>query len=172
MKVKILNRNIINSKNTLSIKILVATMSFIILYWRDLFLIINEALNNESSSHIIAVPFLLGYIIYRNRRRIHASMTHPYESITSFNHNKYNRISGAILCFLGYIMMWYGSYTFYTLEIHIISLPIFVSGITLIIFNYHTLKATIFPIIFLLFLVPLPVTMLQTAVSFLSFYDS
>jgi len=167
-----MNRNDINSRYSLSIKILVAIISPLALYWRDLLIIVNESLKSESSSYVIAIPFLLGYIIYRNHKRIVSSMTTNFDTGYIIKKPSYERIIGLLLCFTAYITMWYGSYTFYTLEIHLISLPIFISGIILLIFNINTLISLVFPITFIFFLVPLPITTLQMVGSYLSYYSS
>jgi exosortase/archaeosortase family protein len=67
-----------------------------------------------------------------------------------------DELIGVSLCLVAFLLYWYGTYTFYPLEYHLLSLPIFVMGITLILFNLKALVTLIFPILFLLFLVPIP----------------
>lgn len=38
------------------------------------------------------------------------------------------------------LLYWHGSYTFTPLEYHILTLPIFAAGLTLILFNPQTLR--------------------------------
>lgn len=140
--------------NSLVLKIFIAFLVPAILYWQDLALIFTEALSNDISTHIMAVPILLGFILYRRRMM--------FSSATSFSHsNKRNimpieEVTGTLLCFLAYMLKWYGSYTFNPLEYHVASLPIFVAGIVLLVFNAHALRTLFFPIFFLLFLIPPP----------------
>jgi hypothetical protein len=35
-----------------------------IVYWRDLEILANEALNAEALSHILLIPFFIGYLFY------------------------------------------------------------------------------------------------------------
>lgn len=126
-----------------------------IVYWQDLSILFNEALQSEDVSHIVLIPFLVSYLIYRKKELVKASLTLERVSgetkFVSMSH-----IIGAVFCLTAFLLYWYGSYTFYPLEYHIISLIIFVTGMTLILFNTKTLVALIFPLLFLLFLIPPP----------------
>ena len=81
-------------------------------------------------------------------------------------------IIGIILCAIAYAVKWYGSYTFLPVEYHILSLPLFISGLTIIIFNFQTLRVLIFPIAFLIFLLPPPLNIIQILGSNLSVFSS
>jgi exosortase len=70
------------------------------------------------------------------------------------------------------LIKWYGSYSFQPLEYHIASLPIFVAGLILIIFNSQTLRVLLFPIAFLTFLTPPPVVFAQKIGSSLAIFSS
>jgi len=142
-------------------KILVALAAPAILYWQDLVLIANEALNSDLSTHIIAVPFLLGYVLYR-RRSIFATSTSNNSSRARKN-LPIVEIAGTLLCLLAYLIKWFGSYTFQPLEYHVASLPLFAAGIILIIFNAQTLRTLLFPVAFLTFLIPPPLEIAQAA---------
>ncbi|MEM1564007.1 MAG: exosortase/archaeosortase family protein [Candidatus Bathyarchaeia archaeon] len=127
----------------------------LIVYWRDLEVLLNEALNTEALTHILLIPFLAGFLFYRKREMVKASLA--LDKLQKPRKTRFmDGIVGLSLCLIAFLLYWYGSYTFYPLEYHLLSLPIFVSGITLILFNLKTLKALIFPILFLLFLVPFP----------------
>jgi exosortase/archaeosortase family protein len=81
-------------------------------------------------------------------------------------------LSGMLLCASAVIFYWYGSYTFTPLEYHILALPFFAAGLTLILFNPQTLRQAAFPIVFLLFLVPLPSSVLYSLGSSLAVIGS
>ena len=49
-----------------------------------------------------------------------------------------------------------GSYSFYSLQLHLISLPIFVTGLILLFFGTNVVKLLVFPIAMLIFLSPFP----------------
>jgi len=130
-------------------------MLILIVYWRDLSILVNEAFNNEAVSHNILVPFLISYIVYKKRYTLKA--TFEFESLRQPSRNTYlTEIAGLSFCLTAFLIYWYGSATFYPLEYHLLSLPVFLIGILLILFNVKTVIALIVPILFLLFLVPLP----------------
>lgn len=142
-------------------------LSVIIFYWQDLVNVFNEAINSESSSHIIAIPILFTYIIYRLRNRINVSTSikseGKYLKIISFN-----QLIGIILVFIAYVIRWYSSLTFFSLELRIISLPLFISGLFLLVFNYQTLRVLIFPVSLFILLIPPPIQIVQKSGTFLA----
>jgi len=147
----------------------VSTIIFatVIVFFHDLAMVTNDALNNEFMSHILAIPFLFGYLIYRKRKMIRASI--PFEP--SPLHRKafpHKEIIGTLLFLIAFLTYSYGSYTFTPLEFHMFALPIFVTACTLILFNTQTLKQLAFPILFLFFLMPPPTEIVYALGSTLS----
>ena len=55
---------------SLGVKITAIAAFTIVLFTQDLTIIFNDALQSETTSHILVVPFLFGYIIYRKRKMI------------------------------------------------------------------------------------------------------
>lgn len=141
-------------------KTIILLLAPIIVYHQDLIVITNEAVQTELASYMLAIPFLIGYLAYRKRKILKAVIAFE-EKRQGFP----DEITGIILCFIALILYVYGSYTFYTLEFHLTSLPIFVAGCTLMVFNMKTLKALAFPIALLLMLAipPLEIAFLAGA---------
>jgi exosortase len=162
----------IQGRTALGIKILVALMAPAILYWQDLILVANEALNSDIATHILVIPFLLTYIIYRIRKTVAASASQQLTSSTLNRSLPIKEITGTLMCVLAYLIKWFGSYTFQPLEIHVASLPLFVAGIVLIVFNTQTLRTLLFPIAFLIFLIPPPLELAQSTGSALANFSS
>jgi exosortase len=133
-----------------------------VVYGNDFAIIANEAVQNEAFSHILIFPFLAGFLFYLKKDVITASF-HLKNLRKHSSTNYFNEILGVVFCLVALLLYWYGSFTFYPLEYHIASLPIFIMGITLILLNPRALIMLIFPILFLLFLVPIPTTALYTA---------
>jgi len=137
------------------IAIIFIILTILIVYWQDLVILFNEVSQNEAVSHIILAPLLASFLIYRKREFVKASFTierlRARTEIISLT-----EITGIVLCLFAFLLYWYGSYTFYPIEYHITSLIIFVIGITLTLFNFKALIALIFPILFLIFLIPPP----------------
>lgn len=143
-----------------AISLIIATI--LIVYWQDLSILFNEALQSEAVSHIVLVPFFVSYLIYRKREFVKASLElerlRGKAKLVSVSD-----IVGAAFCLTAFLLYWYGSYTFYPLEYHVASLLLFIMGITLILVNAKTLVILIFPITFLVFLMPPPSTIIYTA---------
>jgi exosortase len=126
-----------------------------VVYGRDLEIIVNEALYSEALSHILLIPFFVGFLFYQKRDMFKASLA--LNKLQKQSKMKYvDELVGLSLCLIAFLLYWYGSYTFYPLEYHLLSFPIFVLGVVLFLFNFKTLKILVFPILFLLFLIPLP----------------
>ena len=136
-------------------------LTVLIIYGNDFWILVNEAFQNEALSHILLLPFLVGFLFYLRKDVVKAALT--VDTLSRRTKIKYfNEILGVALCLVAFLVYWYGSQTFYPLEYHIFSLPIFVAGVTLVLLNVRALLALIFPLLFLLFLVPLPATFFYT----------
>lgn len=155
----------------LGLKIVVIVATALAIFYQDLTIIANDALQSEFMSHIIAIPFLFSYLIYRKRKMLRATI--PLETTNPTRKPMYIReIVGALLCLTAFLLYWHGSYTFNPLEYHMISLPLFTAGLILIIFNTKTLKVLVFPIAFLLFLTPPPLEIVYAVGATLSTISS
>ncbi|MDH5689830.1 MAG: exosortase/archaeosortase family protein, partial [Candidatus Bathyarchaeota archaeon] len=152
----------VHSKLALITKVSALQLIVLALYHQDLVLIANEALQSEIMSYMLAIPILFTYLIYRKRKLLRAAIT--FEPSKPNKKPTYtNQIIGSLLCFTAFLLYWHGSYTFYPLEYHMLSLPIFTSGLILIIFNTKTLRVLAFPITFLLLLTPPPTEIVSIA---------
>jgi len=159
----------IQGKTSLGIKIIMVPLVSTILYWQDLVLVGKEALQSDLATHILLMPLLLAYLLYRVRRTFTASVS---EGGVNSTVKTIVELGGAMLCVLAFFIKVFGSYTFHPLEYHLASLPIFIAGMVLIIFNARTLRVLVFPIIFLVFLIPIPGEYAQLAGATLSIISS
>ena len=150
------------TKNLFSIfKTATLLLAPLIVYSQDFLTIVNEAVQTELASYMLAIPFLIGYIVYRKRKILSAVIAFKKKKKQRF----LDEITGVTLCFLASMLYLYGSYTFDSLELHLISLPIFVAGCILILFNMETLRTLAFPTTLLLMLAipPLEIAFLAGA---------
>jgi len=149
---KIPGLHLTRSTIALSIKAFAVLLATTAIFYQDLAILASEALKNELMSYILAVPFLLIYILYRKRKMLKAVI--PFETTNPLTKRTHTReIIGILLCLTAFLLYWHGSYTFHPLEYHMISLPLFTAGLVLILFNTKTLRVLAFPITFLLYLI-------------------
>lgn len=151
----------------LAFKIIALISVTLAVFSEDLTIVLSDALNSEITSHILVVPLFFVYVLYRKRKTLRAVM--PIENAEESKRLRYlTQIVGVLLFITAILLYWHGSYTFTPLEYHLFSLPIFVSGLILLIFNPQTLRHLAFPVLFLFFLIPPPSELLFAAGSFLS----
>jgi exosortase len=133
----------------LGLKIVTFIVAVILVFHQDLATVAADAVQNEATSYVLAVPFLFAYLLFRKRKMLTAVM--PLESQAQPNVLKYlATIVGVLLASTALLLYWYGSSTAY----HMLTLPIFTAGITLVLFNAQTLKEAAFPLGFLILLTP------------------
>jgi exosortase len=150
-----------------ALKFAVIAIVIVVIYSQDLGLVFSGALNDESSFHILAIPFLFLYLMYRKRKMISATLHQPDENGHGFKKHLCTVI-GVSLFATSILTYWYGSYTFTPLEYHMVTLPFVAASLILIMFNPQTLRQAIFPVAFLIFLMPPPAEILYTVGSALS----
>ncbi len=118
----------------------------LITYFQDFNQVFALALSDSEAQYVLIVPFAVAYFFYRRRR--------AFEVSRPANH--LHDLMGIALCILSLFIYIMGSYSFYALQLHLVSLPIFVAGITLLIFGADVLRLLIFPIALLTFMSPFP----------------
>jgi len=152
----------LKSHLALILSITLVSLTILVVYWQDLMILVNEAMQNEALTHIVLVPFLICFLMYRKRKLVKASLAMEALRIRK-ERISLSEIIGIALCISAFLLYWYGSYTFYPLEYHIASLLIFIIGTARILLDTGTLKAIIFPILLLIFLIPLPFSIIFAA---------
>lgn len=146
-------------------------VSILALYYQDLSILFKDALQNEAASYILAIPFIFVYLLYRKRKMLRAIISgEAAQRPKPTTHLAV--VCGVLTCATALILYWYGPYTFTPLEYRVISLCIFLVGLTLVMFNPKTLRVLAFPIVFLVFLTPPPLQILSEAGYILSIYAS
>jgi exosortase len=143
------------------------TLIVLLLYFQDLSIVFNDAMYSETTAYILAIPFLFAYLLYRKRKMIAANVEQEKPNMPE-RIKHFHTVVGALLCTTAVTAYWRGSYTFTPLEYHMLTLPIFAAGLTLILFNAQVLRQLAFPIVFLIFLTPPPAELLYSVGSALS----
>jgi exosortase/archaeosortase family protein len=135
-------------------KLSIVIFSPIILYYNELKIVLNEALKNDLSTHILAIPFLIIFLLYRERDYIKTVIF--YKGSNSEVEYIVQNILGFTFCLLAFIIKVYGSTQFHSLEYHILSLFIFVIGLIVFLYSFDVLRTLYFEVFMLVFLFPPP----------------
>jgi exosortase/archaeosortase family protein len=125
----------------------------LLVFGQDLAKMVVDALQNESTSYVLAIPFLFAYLVYRKRRMLRAVMPlerQAQQKVFGF----FATIVGVLLASMAMLFYWFGSSTPTPLEYHMLTLPIFAAGLTLILFNRQIFRELKFPLAFLILLTP------------------
>jgi exosortase len=164
--------NVFREDNSILIlKIVTIVAAVLAVFHPDLTIVLNDALVSESMSHILILPFLFSYLLYRKRKMLRAVV--PIERQGHPRQLRYlPTIAGIVLSTAAILFYWHGSYTFTPLQYHLLALPIFATGLTLVLFNPQTLRQLAFPLAFLIFLIPPPSEILYGLGSTLSIVSS
>ncbi|MGA2310447.1 MAG: exosortase/archaeosortase family protein [Candidatus Bathyarchaeia archaeon] len=154
-----------------ALKTLTVIAVIVAFYFQDMRILFGDALNDESTSYILVIPIIFAYLLFRKRKMLRATI-----SIENSNRSMINTVQitavGVLVCTLAILLYWQSAYTFTPLEYQILTMPIFVTGLILILFNLQTLRQTVFPILFLAFLTPPPSELLYSFGSTLSVISS
>jgi exosortase/archaeosortase family protein len=147
---------ILDNKVVLS-KAAVIIVSVAVLYYSDMGVIFGNALEfttGNISNYVITIPFLSAFIIYRKRNILRATATLGKGS--SFGRVRFDDVLGVTLCAVAVIIYLAGSATLYALEYHILTMPIFLAGSTILVFNFATFRHAFVAIMLTLYLQPPP----------------
>jgi exosortase len=133
----------------LGLKIATLIVAVVLVFHQDLVTVAVDAVQNESTSYVLVIPFLFAYLLYRKRKMLRTVM--PLESQAQPRVIRHRAIIvGVLLASTAMLLYWYRSST----GQHMLTLPVFAAGLTLILFNTETLKESAFPLAFLVFLTP------------------
>ena len=132
--------------------------------WRGLITVIGRSIsreeNDEHYSHIVLLPFIAAYLLWMNRRTIleRASSGFP---------------PGAVTIAVGGILVWLAegarlaSEPETRLSIAMLGLVLMWSGAFLLSYGASALRVALFPLAFLVFMIPLPPAWLHAVIVFL-----
>ena len=155
----------------IGLKIFAIAFATFALFYQDLGIIFSDALTSEINNFILIVPVLFLFLVYRKRKMLKAVIPIKNQSLIR-QANFFPVIVGFLLLFASIVFYWHGSYTSTPLEFHMLVFPVFIAGLTLFLFNLQTLWQIIFPLLFLLFLLPPPSEILYLLGSTLSVVSS
>lgn len=124
------------------------------MFWKPLLTLLSLSFSDEHYSHIALIPALSFYLLYSERKRI-------------FSHLSFSYSFGIFIILIGIIIDWYvGKYQLLFhgneyLSVKIFSFIIICVGTFIVCYGIHTFRAALFPVLFLILMVPIPDFLLQ-----------
>ena len=128
-----------SSEIVFAAKIAVIISVTVAFFFGDFSILFTDAFYSEASSFVLAIPFIVVYILYRKRRVIGAVSSFKADSL-SRNVSRFSNVIASLCVLTAVLFYWYGSFTFTPLVYHVMTLPLFVSGLVLLFFNFETLN--------------------------------
>lgn len=131
-----------------------------VLFWRAISYLAAYSLHHESSSHILLIPLVSAYLLYTERARI-------------FRTTRYSIIPGLTLILVGIALYWFAAKGYLPLEGNgwlsaaALSIVLMWGGGFLACYGQEATRAAAFPLLFLLFMVPIPDAMLERTIHLL-----
>jgi exosortase len=119
------------------------------LFWKFLVSLVEYSLHNESSSHVILIPFVSAYLLYTQRKRIFSSVQ---PSIAA----------GVGVIVFGVVLFWIALRNVVSLEgneslsLATLAFVLVCAGGFLASYGPASIRAACFPLLFLLLMVPMP----------------
>ncbi len=146
------------NNGALLVKAAVVLISICSIYYQDLSVIFSNALEfttGNITNYVLIVPILAAFIIYR-KRNILKTVSAMKKDQENNRKIRSDDILGITLCAVAIIFYIAASDTLYALEYHILTLPLFLAGATMLLFNIATLRHSLVAILITLFLQPPP----------------
>jgi exosortase len=129
-------------------------------FWKPGLDLVRYSLSNDNASHIVLIPFLSAYVFYVDRGRIFAVLSTSPRWCAIFAGLGFIGLTGALLG--GNKLSATNRLTLFTL-----ALAFFWTAGFAISFGKTALKQASFPLLFLLFMIPLPDQFLEKVIYFL-----
>jgi exosortase len=118
---------------------------------------------NVAASHILLIPFISAALIYWNRKAIFRSV-------------EYEKVRGSIVMLAGAGLWFGGNFNWHTelkpenlMSLLATSFVVMWLGGFLFFFGSRTFRAGLFPLLFLMFVIPIPIPLLDAIVHFLQY---
>ncbi len=147
--------------NTSVILRIVALLGAIgIIYGSDLAAVFGKALTFSSgniTNYVLVIPLLVLFVLHRKRKMLLTTASLQSRQKDTL---RLDDVLGAAVCAVAVIVYIIGSTTLYSQEYHLISLPIFIAGGTMLLFNIMTLRHALIAIILVAYLQPPPADLL------------
>jgi hypothetical protein len=135
-----------------SVKVFILVAFPVVAYFQDFVQVFSLALTDPDTQYVLIVPFVVAYFLYKRRKAF----------LISRKNSLFHDFMAAFLCLLALVVYVSGSYSFYPLQIHLLSLPVFIAGLIMLVFGADVLRLLIFPLALTAFLSPFPLIFMDS----------
>jgi exosortase/archaeosortase family protein len=146
----------LRDNTSLVAKMAIMLGTIVLVYGSDLSVVFNKALAFSAgniTNYVLVIPILVLFVLHRKRKILFATATWDNRAGKSL---RLDDVVGAALCAVAVIAYVIGSTTLYSLEYHLLSLPVFIAGATMLLFNIATFRHSFVCVILLAYLQPPP----------------
>ena len=153
-------RAVMHDNSTLIVKSAVLIAAVMVIYGSDLSVVFGKALTFSAgniTNYVLVIPILILFVLHRKRKVLLTVATWDNRAWRSL---RIDDVLGAALCAVAVIVYVIGSTTLYSLEYHMFSLPVFVAGATMLLFNIATFRHLFISVVLLAYLQPPPAELL------------
>ena len=147
-------RAVMHYNVTLIVKSAVLIAAVMVIYGSDLSVVFGKALTFSAgniTNYVLVIPILILFVLHRKRKVLLTVATWDNRAWRSL---RIDDVLGAALCAVAVIVYVIGSTTLYSLEYHMFSLPVFVAGATMLLFNIATFRHLFISVVLLAYLQP------------------
>jgi hypothetical protein len=144
----------------LMLKISTIILLMIVLFLQDFLYVFENAFQNINAVFFLFLPLFFIYLVHRKWKMLASVIS--IDNSDQHTRIKYLLTTTRILTpAIAFVLYWHGSLTSLPIAYHFLALPIFLTGLILLFFNYQTLRQLLFPIAILFFFTPLSFGALQ-----------
>ncbi|MGA3192002.1 MAG: exosortase/archaeosortase family protein [Candidatus Bathyarchaeia archaeon] len=135
-----------------SVKFFLLVTFPVVAYFQDFVQVFSLALTDPDTQYVLIVPLVVAYFLYKRRKAF----------LISRKNSLFHDLIGVSLCLLALLVYVSGSYSFYPLQLHLLSLPIFIAGLIMLVLGADVLRLLIFPVTLTAFLSPFPLLFMDS----------
>lgn len=151
---------VVRDNSSILIKIAVILSAAGVIYGSDLSVVFSKALTftaGNITNYVLVIPLLVLFVLHRKRKVLLAVASSGGRDGGSL---RIDDVLGAALAAIAVIIYIIGSTTLYSMEYHLISMPLFLAGATMLLFNIATFRHSIICFVLLAYLQPPPAELL------------
>lgn len=158
----------LRNNTSLILRVAVLLAATVLIFGSDLGVVFARGLSFSAgniTNYVLVIPFLILFVLHRKRRVLVATASWQDRQKQFL---RIDDVVGAALCTIAALVYLMGSATLYSLEYHLLSLPVFIAGGIMLLFSMQTLRHSFVAVVFLAYLQPPPMDLMAELAADLS----